>query len=313
MTPVVEALLPVLRLYCMWLAAHRREIHAALPTFGGVVPGLVRNLAKAFTLLVVSTYHENMSSCPYLLDEDVEIQGLPSLSGESIPDACRCFCMENGALKTLADESKSRLDGRQESLARVLDILRCAYFLAEDGVFPLSHKVLDNWLIFEYQSDMVASQNATPAPLVGTPSLRLPDGLASHNEQRHDDDQSSRQHVVLDDSALIHEDYEPALATAYAVRDEAQMDDAESAIIDMLTPFLKPPTPSPQRRPSLNEPSYGMHNKTASDGTGHFRAGSRQTGSVPSGTFAALPWAWFNTPRPSDDDAKLSLAMDASR
>lgn len=305
-TPMVEALLPVLRLYSMWLTAHRDELCAAIQTFGGVIPNTIQNLAKVFTLLCVFTYSQDLGSCPYLLGEDVEVRGFRPLSEETIPQQCRCFCGEDGAPKTYLQDTGSRLEPRREHLARVLDILRCAYFLAEDANFPLSYEVVDNSLIFEYRPVATSA-----APVATTLHSREPSNAAPKEPSNNTGIRATglpnralsaaeRPRQLPINSMTSDNLSQPQPIQQERTREEATMDDADNALIDMLSPFLKPPTPQPQHRHghSVDESSYGMHTATANNVLGSFQTDRSPSGSVPSGKFAPLPWAWFNTPEP---------------
>ncbi|KAG5930382.1 hypothetical protein E4U42_001628 [Claviceps africana] len=353
-TPIVEALLPILRIYTMWLAARRQEIRDAAAAFGGVVPSLVQNLAKVFTLLCVFSYsQEGLASCPYLLPEDTGIQGFVPLSENAIPEACRCYYSEDGSLKNYLGDSSSRLKPAQESSARVLDILRCAYFLAEDATLPLSYKIADSWLIFEYS--LGPPSTTTPATLVLTESpadssKKMPPVNKNDNSKQRKENNSkkkkkkkksrsksrsrSRSRSISSMSRRtanqlenLPESHEPDETTSSRMPDHADLrpcsplydplqepefsDDAQNRVIDMLAPFLKPPTPQihQQQGRSPTESSYGMHNGTANELLGSSQTNTSPTSSVPSGVpsgkFAPLPWAWFNTPKP--DDAMGSL------
>lgn len=319
-SPMVAALLPILRLYSMWLAAHRSEICAAIEAFGGVVPCMVQNLAKVFTLLCVFTYSQTLATCPYLLKEDLEIRGFRPISGETIPQQCRCFCSEDGSPKIYLQDEDSRLAPSQENLARVLDILRCAYFLAEDSSFPLHHKVVDNSLIFEYGANGTVTTRATDQ---STPTMRVvgaersaaPSNAAAKDTPRKEHIRvrslTSRpspgtlspeeplqlsSHSGPDVSACKP----PTAEQQQGVQDEGNLDDTDNALFDMLSPFLKPPTPQPQQRSGqpTDESSYGMHTTTANNALGSFQTERSPSGPTPSGKFAQLPWAWFNTPEP---------------
>lgn len=304
-TPMVEALLPVLRLYSMWLTAHRDELCAAIQTFGGVIPKMIQNLARVFTLLCVFTYSQDLGSCPYLLGEDVEVRGFRPLSEETVPQQCRCFCGEDGHPKTYLQDTSSRLEPRRENLARVLDILRCAYFLAEDANFPLSYEVVNNSLIFEYRP--VATSAAPAATVIRStePSKAAPKELSSNTDisaaglPNHTLSVERPRKSPIN-SMPANKLRQPQPVQQERTSEEATMDDADDALIDMLSPFLKPPTPQPQHRQghSVDESSYGMHTATANNVLGSFQTERSPSGSVPSGKFAPLPWAWFNTPEP---------------
>ncbi|KAK2592958.1 hypothetical protein QQS21_009324 [Conoideocrella luteorostrata] len=309
-TPPVEALLPILRLYCMWLAARRQEVCAAVQAFGGVVPGMIQNLLKVFTLLCVFTYNqETLASCPYLLKEDFEIRGFQPLSEDIVPEACRCFCGEDGTPKSYLENPSSRMEPVQESMARVLDILRCAYFLAEDPTFPVSYRVVDNWLIFEYRLEASSSKPASTAPIAAiASSVTTPLGFCDVNEHQAEDLTSrTRLSVQQPDAAKVPSPNSVIceLQPEDSVEDQSLTDDAENTLINMLTPFLKPPTPTAQSYQqqacsSYDPSSYGMPDKTANEAPGSHLTEPSPNGSIPSGKFAQLPWAWFNTPKPDD-------------
>ncbi|KAG6014565.1 hypothetical protein E4U43_006406 [Claviceps pusilla] len=358
-TPVVESLLPILRVYSMWLAARRQEIRDAAIAFGGVVTSLVQNLAKVFTLLCVFSYSQvGLASCPYLLSEDIGIRGFVPLSENVIPDACRCFCSEEGSLKTDLEDPSARLEPAQESSARVLDILRCAYFLAEDGTLPVSYRIADSWLIFEYSPGVPSTTPAaTPVHAVSSldPSREIPEvnndndnndndnkekkkrkkkkkkknssrsrsGSRSGSRSRSRSTTANTSENVLENpeqpnQTISHQnqisdrgDLWPHSSLDESWQEPEFLDDVENRVMDMLTPFLKPPTPQPHRQQgcSPTESSYGVHSGTANELLGSFQTNPSPTSSVPSGVpsgkFAPLPWAWFNTPKP--DDAMGSL------
>jgi hypothetical protein len=317
-TPRIEALLPVLRLYGMWLTARREEICAAAQTFGGVIPSMIQNLAKVFTLLCEFTYSQTLGNCPYLLAEDLEIRGFPPLSEEAIPQQCRCFCGEDGSPKTYLQDLGSRLEPRQESLARVLDILRCAYFLYEDLNFPMSYQVVDNSLIFEYRTEATPATPVATAQSSTTPEESGPDEVSPRRDAEETSFLSShalpaeeemRQAISTSDSDVVAQQPHPPAQQEGSIRDEPSLDDADTALFEMLSPFLKPPTPQPQQRhgQSTHESSYGMHTTTAMNAFGSFQSERSPTGSVPSGKFAPLPWAWFNTPEPDKASENLTL------
>ncbi|KHN95118.1 Telomerase activating protein Est1 [Metarhizium album ARSEF 1941] len=302
-TAMVETLLPVLRLYSMWLTACRSEVSAAAQAFGGVIPRLIQNLARVFTLLCIFTYSQALSNCPYLLPEDLEIRGFRPLSEETIPQQCRCFCTEDDSPKTHLQDHSTRLEPSQENLARILDILRCAYFLAEDANFPMSYKVVDNSLIFEYcvkptaVAPVAAAQTSMASPNIASKNpLGNEDAEARSLPSRGllaEEPQQLRQNLASDVT-------KPQLTQRPGPQDEEDLDDPDDALFDMLSPFLKPPTPQPQQRQrrSTDESSYEMHTVTANNVFGSFQTEHSPPGSVLSGKFAPLPWAWFNTPEP---------------
>ncbi|POR34824.1 Protein SMG7 [Tolypocladium paradoxum] len=302
LTSATESLLPTLRTYCVWLAARRQELFSAAHAFGSAVPTMVRNLVKVFTLLCVVTYNrENLASCPYLLPEDLEARGIRSLSGDRVPEACRVYCGDDGNSKPYLYDPGQRLDLVKENLARVLDVLRCAYFLAEDGSTPVSYHVVENWLVFGYQPDATSVSPGTNAEAVssgangylgsqrGAPVEHTPG-----RETRGTGRLSAPQQNGLD--TVEQQARNSVQATCQASADE---DHAEQTVIAMLTPFLKPPTPQPQHHArSPEESSYGMHTSTANEIFASTNTYSTPTVARPSGPIAPFPWAWDGTPKP---------------
>ncbi|KAG6037523.1 hypothetical protein E4U41_005031 [Claviceps citrina] len=317
--PIVEALLPILRVYTMWIAARRQEIRDAAEAFGGVVPTLVQNLAKVFALLCVFSYSQDgMASCPYLLPEDFDIRGFIPLSATIIPEACRCFCGEDGTPKTYLGDSSARLEPAQESSARVLDILRCAYFLAEDVTLPVSYRVADSRLTFEYSPGACSTTPAaTSVPTASQIDLSREIFDIYNNNSTAYEVERLIEHQEPSSQTSIHQtpdriDLGPQSAHHDLSQEEDPMDDdATNIVFDMLAPFLAPPSPQShqQQDRSPTESSYGMHTGTANELLGSFQTDPSPTRSVPSGVpsgkFVPLPWAWFNTPSP--DDSKGSL------
>lgn len=318
---LIESLLPLLRIYITWLAAHRHELFGAAEALGPVLPEMAQALARVFTLLCTETYtQENLASCPYLLQEDIETQGLLSLSKEQVPLACRSSHSEDGALKPRQASDENRLSPFQETLARILDILRCAYFLAEDPTVPLTYQVLENGLVFEYQENF---KPQVPAPMA-THTISQP--AAAANASLHEISAGSQ---VADQQHAASSDRQPpsrsvardkakkaaAMASLAQARHQAPSPDhAENTVINMLAPFLKPPTPEPgqQHLRSPDESSYGMHSTTANEVFGLLHSEPSPTGSLPPGKFEPLPWNWVYTPTPhSANDVSASATKDA--
>ncbi|KAF4467647.1 SMG7 [Fusarium albosuccineum] len=305
---IIEYLLPLLRIYGMWLAARRHEIFAAGDALGVVLLDMVKALSKVFSLLCNDTYtQEKLASCPYLLTEDVETQGLLPLSKEQVPLACRSSFDENGILKPRLSSPENRLEPFQELLARILDILRCAYFLAEDNSCPLAYHVSDRGLAFEYQEIPVVNKVAPqPMEIVNSPVQEIT--TKNKNPSRYRTASDNRQPEIR---PVVKE----TTGKAPVVSPRAQVhqrlpspDHAENTVINMLAPFLKPPTPEPAQlyHRSPDETSYGMHSTTANEVFGMLQSEPSPTGSIPSAKFEPLPWNWVYTPTPqkgNDDSA----------
>lgn len=162
--PTVNALLPILRISCIWLATHRREVFAVTGALSNSMVSLVKSLATVITLIAAATYSRtDLATCPYLLDEDVEIRGLKSFGEDMVPEACRCHIDDNGKVKLHLQSKDDRLPTAREVTGRMLDTLRCAYFLTEDPAVPITTQVFDGWLVFVYQP-VTASQQQSEVP-----------------------------------------------------------------------------------------------------------------------------------------------------
>ncbi|KOS18606.1 Protein SMG7 [Escovopsis weberi] len=319
-----ESFLPVLRIYCLWLAAHREEVFGAADALGVLIPNMTQALARVFTLLCLETYNqESIQTAPYLMEEDIEIRGFLPLTTDRLPEACRVFCDETGNSKPYPPIASSRLTAARATAARTLDILRCAYFFTEDQAVPLAYRIEENSLIFEHRpatqlTQAPASGNDATDPPKETPEL-LPRGHQSKSEEAQaapvdpvPASNKSPPQEIHDEPNLDQPIQESFSSSNYDT--SCDMDDADSTVINMLTPFLKPPTPQPQQHPrSPAEFSYGMHTSTANEIFASTDVGPTPTKSISSGKFEPLPWGWFNTPNPSSQaqDLALSAGKDA--
>ncbi|KAM4054752.1 est1 DNA/RNA binding domain-containing protein [Hirsutella rhossiliensis] len=312
----VGGLLPTLRIYCVWLAACREELLRPSNAFGATVPTMMYHIVKVFTLLCAVTYNQdNLASCPYLLAEDLEVRGNRSLTGDHIPKACRVSCDENGNAKPYLYDPQRSLDCEKENLARVLDVLRCAYFLAEDCSTPVSCQVVENWLVFEYQPDATPSTSQDNAKAVATSveqaSVKQVEKPAEHTPPQEARDLEELQVSKLNDMDVPEQQAETSSETDCQISEE---DQAEKTVIAMLTPFLKPPTPQPQQHHVRSPDESSYYGMGHAPGIGMFglMSYSSPTGSSFSGPIAPFPWAWDNTPKPDiSQDAAYTAGKEA--
>jgi protein SMG7 len=181
-------------------------------------------------------------------------------------------------------------------LARILDVLRCAYFLAEDGNFPLAYDVAEKGLVFDYRVTI-----RTDTPMDYTQASMIPNPLVQPTQEPelHPNPYRTTRPVSrhVDDNTPV-----PSSKPAYVPEPRLPLsgaDDAETTVINMLAPFLKPPTPQPQNPRSHDETSYGMHSATANEVFGMLPPEPSPTaGSFPSKKLEPLPWNWVYTPTP---------------
>lgn len=297
---VTESLLPALRIYGMWLAASRQEIFSDDESAGPTVTAMTQTIGRVFTLLCVETYNrDNLVSCPYLLPEDLDILGFLPLSGTQVPEACRVFCLENGQTKPHLFSQEQRLPPANEAMARILDILRCAYFLAEDAETSLTCNVVENLLVFQHQSDVAQGKSRQIA------APQVPRQALAEDTRAVDRDRDQRpQPMPVKGAARGPVPRSQAPEAQRSTTEQANdVGDAENTVINMLAPFLKPPTPDLQNAKGDQESSYGMHTASANELLASCQTDPSPTRSISSGKFAPLPWDWFNTPKPARGDA----------
>ncbi|PON27879.1 hypothetical protein TGAM01_v203016 [Trichoderma gamsii] len=305
-TSVIEALLPVLRVYGMWLAARRTEISTVADVFGAIIPEMIQNMSRIATIFSSEYYSlENLKTCPYLLPEDIQNLGFQPLNEDDLPEECRVYCDEDGDCKPYPHALEEGCgSASSERIGRIFDVLRCAYFLASDDAFPMTYKIDGNFLIFRYQP-VAEKPQAQQNPEDDTTSVA--------SELEAVDREESFETKIIPDALAIPELAIPELeATEVAkppvsTRQEASRlllnedddiyEDSEAmnrgaeTVLDVVAPFLRPLTP-------VDESSFGMHTSTANEVFGSLNTEASPTESITSGKFAPLPWAWFGTPNP---------------
>lgn len=315
--PILTALLPALRIYCMWIAARRSEIFTSDNAPTNVVPPMARSLARVLTFLCAEIHNlsDEPASCPYLLPEDIETRGLQALNDDQIPAPCRSYCTEDGNLKPHPDPKpenldaqKAQLEAQQENIARILDLLRSAYFLAEDPTVPLTCGVVDGQVAFQYQPDGVPNDiqsNAEVDRVPGEnargnlePSEFNTNGIVPNQAQTFPSGQPHSRGMEVGESSGG-----PAQRTTDKYLDT--MNDADKTVVNMLSPFLDCPSPQPEPGAgSPYEPSYGMHSTTANEIAQELLKGFQPEKDDPAphyesltpGKFGSSTWNYFFTP-----------------
>lgn len=319
-TSVVEALLPVLRVYSMWLAARRTEISTVADAFGAIIPEMIQNMSRIFTIFSSEYYSlENLKTCPYLLPEDIQNLGFQPLNEDDLPRDCRFYRDEDGDCKPYPHAlEEGCVSASSERIGRILDVLRCAYFLANDGAYPMGYKIEGNFLIFRYQpvaeksqaqpsaeddttsvaSDLEAVDREEPIETkvipdaLAIPELAIPELEATEVAKPPVSTRQEASRLLLNEDDDIYEDSEA-------------MNRGAETVLDVVAPFLRPLTP-------VDESSFGMHTSTANEVFGSLTTEVSPTESIASGKFAPLPWAWFGTPNPHGTrDPALPVSQSA--
>lgn len=289
LSKAAESTLAVLRIYCAWLGAHHSEIYQPDSPIRNEIFSMMDSLSQVFTLLCVETYGKaNLASCSYLLSEDLDVLGLEPLSIERLPEPCRFYCTASGVRKPMLQAASQRLDGSGEKLSRILDILRCAYFLASETGVPLTQQVIDGYLLFECKT-ITTAKNANDAKSTASQPTPTTTGLGLQGVQQ----------LGTNVTYVNEQDHAPKHQTKNNL---VEAEDPENTVMTMLTPFLRPPTPDTE---------LGRH--VASDNANVASSVTNKVAQVPLGNafeakpitaakFAPLPWNWFNTPQPGAED-----------
>ncbi|KAH7329212.1 hypothetical protein B0I35DRAFT_39090 [Stachybotrys elegans] len=299
--PIIENLLPLLRTYCMWLGARRADFFGTSDSAGGMAYSLIQSLSRVFTLLCVETYRrDNPATCPYLLSEDLEIRGFQPLYGQDVPEPCRAYNGEEGTLKPFPPPEEQRMGHSGEALARILDILRCAYFLAEDPTIPLVHRIVDNQLVFEFESSPQPPQQSNNSNVAThDASMDIPAELESSLPLQ------PQQVLEFDSPVELEANGTPLAAAAEPAQLSEEEEAGESTVFSMVAPFLKPPVTEPHQCRSPGLQSNGMPSPAVNAAFNSMQPEPSPTGSVTGGTYAALPWDWVFTPRPRVSQERL--------
>lgn len=298
LTPLLQQLLPALRVYMIWLASRRNEIFTTPEATGGLIRNMLQSLSRVLTLLSAeATEHKGLESCPYLLLEDLEIRGFQPMEYDQVPEACRCFCNDAGDIKPRREDQVTNPDVHKESLARLLDILRVGYFFAEDQSAPLSYHISDDMLVFEYAPNkprpITMSANASES---NPPPESQPE-ITADAPQLEGGPVTATQTMASAAPPALHPE-EPTWSD-FSIGDEVTNDQTENTVMSMLTPFLKPPTPQAAGHVSAtSETSYGLHSASAEDILETMAAQRSPGGTIMPTTFEQLPWGWLHTPTP---------------
>ncbi|EHK24688.1 uncharacterized protein TRIVIDRAFT_189958 [Trichoderma virens Gv29-8] len=296
-TSVVEALLPVLRIYSMWLVARRNEISGLADAFGAAIPTMIQSVAKVLTLLCDEYYNlGNLKSCPYLLPEDIQILGFQPLNEEQLPEYCKAYCGEDGTRKPYSQALGGCLSQSSERIGRILDILRCAYFLANEGAFPLIYRVDGTLLVFEYQPNAGLPQVQPREAQDIADTTQLVGDLPATEEATTQTEVNSREqataNVVQYSEQAQREASRRLLNNSDDIYEDSEvMDRATETVLDMVVQFLRPPTPMDLERSPKESAS-------TNDVVGSLRTEPSPTSSIASRRYESLPWSWFGTPNP---------------
>ena len=285
----------------IWLASRRTAIFQGADATEGFIVAMLRSLCLFLTLLCSeATKYSGLASCEHLLWEDLEVRGVRPLEFDQVPEACRCFCDETGKVKPRPDNEKTTPTDGSASLARMLDVLRVAYYLAEDSVVPLACSVEHEALVFQYQQvqSVVALQEDRAIPEAEMRSAADTD--TSNRKPETNTGRPGTQPTGVHTTDIAQSN---SIWPGIPPGDEATNECTENTVMSMVSPFLRPPTPQSAAAVSAqSESSYGWHSATAEEVFADMQAKRSPGGTVRPTTFEQLPWKWLHTPTPQKGD-----------
>jgi len=255
----IMAVLPVLRVYGMWIAGQIPELFRSPLAPRNVLPPLMRSLAKILTFFCreVDANTQDLDTCPYLLQEDIEIRGLRPLDADRVPLGCLSYYKRQGVIKPHLESTDQRLDPVKESRCRLFDILRCGYILAKEVDVPLAHPYIDGNLVFIYEPDSQADEPLRQSVTTQTTAGSDVEAVSAPPSQ------------TLKDTVTVQNTVAPAAVSMAQESAEQQssledkhMEQMDKTVADMLSPFMDSPGSRAERQ---EESSYGMHTASAND------------------------------------------------
>ncbi|WQF75571.1 Putative telomerase activating protein Est1 [Colletotrichum destructivum] len=331
-TTLIENTLPFVRLYAAWLVACRAEIMRAQDTPELFVKDMYRGFAKALTGLCEMYGNEDLKLAPYLLAEDQEAIGMLPLCDPQLPGSCRLnYNEDTGSLKPQVEHyGGQKLNGLQETFSRVLDTIKCGFFLANDDTnFPFTYTSSPKGLTFKYEEDYTPKPSVVAAITQPSVAENAPaEVVIAHRERpRHSSrakntSPSSTQSVSHHDAAppQVHSHSTPGRQkfqgqseshpTPGRNRAQGQSEydfSSDADMLHMVNDFLMPPQAHMSATESHEETSYGMNSVMANEVFGVPPTNSPPAlGSATAKTFPSLPWDMIYTPTPQGKNSELT-------
>ncbi|KAK1971903.1 telomerase activating protein Est1 [Colletotrichum sublineola] len=316
-TALTENTLPFVRLYAAWLVACRAEIMGAQDTPELFVKDMYRDFAKALTGLCEMYGNEDLKLAPYLLAEDQEAIGMLPLCDPQLPHSCRLnYNEDTGSLKPQVQYySGLKLDHLQETFSRVLDTIKCGFFLANDDTnFPFTYTSSPNGLTFKYEEDYrlkPSSVAAAPQPAankIATAEVSIAHRERSQHSGRVRDTLSSAAPPAASRNAATPQVQSHPTPSRNRVHGQSEYDlSSDAEMLHMVNDFLMPPQAHVSPTESHEDTSYGMNSAMANEIFGVPPTNSPPAlGSATAKTFPSLPWNMIYTPTPQGKNSELT-------
>lgn len=342
LTPVIDAILPLFRVYVCWLGINRADIVRYAPHIQPHSDPMYRAVSQTLSSLLDVYGDSRLAAVPYLLPEDLDLLGIKLFDAPDLPAACQLLCKDSdGEKKPRADgPQQSTTDSQTVALGRVFDILKCGFFLAGDSGFPFTivHEEQDGRMLtaIRYLDGSEPALSEVPG-LDGSAQQRLPgvetsvEDLASKlslNPGLAETEPGVSPRIRQQLRSSWGEFY-PSMpegdfgrvnveTSGGAVPPDTGLDSdfPSDQLFNVVSDFLAPPESksNPQQASTLqNETSYGMHSSTANEVFGAVKAPSPTPNSGNKKSFPSLPWEYFYTPTPQQRSGQQWDVMTQNR
>ncbi|KXH58878.1 telomerase activating protein Est1 [Colletotrichum salicis] len=317
-TTMTENTLPFVRLYATWLVACRVEIVNAQEAPELSIKDMYTGFAKALTSLCEMYGNEDLKLTPYLLPEDQEAIGMLPLCDTRLPDSCRLnYDEDTGSLKPqIQHYGGQRFGPLQEIFSRVLQTIKCGFFLANDDTnFPFSYTSSPRGLTFKYEDNYTPKSSAVAT--ASQPPVEQSSASEVPAAKRKD---SRRPGPVRNATPTAALPITPQVAAPPQVQShptpgrskaQGQSDDdfmsSDADMLHMVNDFLMPPQAHVSPAGSHEDTSYGMNSAMANEVFGVPPTNSPPAlGSATAKAFPSLPWNMIYTPTPQGKNQELT-------
>jgi protein SMG7 len=167
-SPVLEAALPLLRVYMTWLCMYRSQIVDYQAHLVPYLPNMYKTLSRALTRFIelmelLQLQHDyQFKTVNFLFTEDTMTLGLKTLHGPELSPNCQLSVdsMHGQPKPRFEEDSKLVIKSDDITYTRALDITYRAFVLTRDAKFPFA--------LSPDGSAVVYLEEGKPAPVVGT-------------------------------------------------------------------------------------------------------------------------------------------------
>jgi hypothetical protein len=296
LSPVVESILPLLRIYSSWVVGKRDDIVRAEDTLEPYIKDMYRSLTKAMTSLCMAYQGQTLAIVKYLLPEDEEAMGLLTLDDNYLPPGCRLNYDDDlhQVKPAFGQCGGPRLDATGEMNGRVLNILQCGYFLANDDKFPFICQASGGNLTFSFVEDglLPVKASAQDDAVPDSPAALSSTGPPANDEASVHSQVDSPQSSQFD--ALS-----PKTTISFGREQEDFM--VENSVFHMLSDLLEPPEAQPKSATQTSSaPPRPLAPVAGNGGDEPQRVSSPPGGVSAQKPIPTLPWNYFYQTAPAD-------------